>query len=515
MAEHKKHGIGIYVIVALILAVITYVEFAIVEYPVAWLTPGQTMFWLIAMSVVKFWMVIWFFMHLKDDPKVYTGFFSSGMFIAMGTFVALSFMFVLPASVAPTANADEVEARTAVLAALRSGEAHDAAAADDHGAAPMEASRATPPADRTLAVAPPAAATDGFEVDLEARAAEAEPAVDVAAPAPDAPVLAQADANPSYDTDLGATTYAANCVACHQATGLGLPSVFPPLAGHVADLYAADGGRTYLIDVLLYGLQGPSDVDGTAYNGLMPAWAQLSDDQIAAVINHGIAGFDGTAAPEGFDAIRPDEVAAQRGQGLTGPDVLELRGTLDLDGAAEPEAPAEPEAAAAPEAAAEPEAAAAPPAAAPETTDAVLAQADADPSYDTELGAATYAANCSSCHQPTGAGLPGVFPPLAGHAADVYAATGGIGGRAYLIDALLYGVQGAITVDGASYNGLMPAWQQLSDEQVAAVINHAVAGFDGAPDGFDAIRSDEVAAARGQGLDGADVHELRGALGLE
>ncbi len=175
MAEHKKHGVGIYVVVALILAVITYVEFAIVEYPVAWLTPGQTMFWLIAMSVVKFWMVIWFFMHLRDDPKVYTGFFSSGMFISMGTFVALSFMFVLPASVAPIANADEVEARAVVLAALRSGEAHEPAETDDHGAAPMQASRATPPSDRTLAVTPPAAATDGFEVDREARAAAAEP----------------------------------------------------------------------------------------------------------------------------------------------------------------------------------------------------------------------------------------------------------------------------------------------------------------------------------------------------
>jgi mono/diheme cytochrome c family protein len=501
MAEHKKHGIGIYVVVALILAVITYVEFAIVEYPVAWLTPGQVMFWLIAMSVVKFWMVIWFFMHLKDDPKIYTGFFSSGMFIAMGTFVALSFMFILPGAVAPEPNVAEVEARTAVLAALRSGAAHEADAYDDHGAAPAEAGRATPPADRTLAVTPPAAATDGFGVDLEARAVEPAPATDAAAP--EAAVLAQAGADPGYDTALGASTYAANCSACHQASGAGLPGVFPPLAGHADDLYAVDGGRTYLIDVLLYGLQGPIDVDGTAYNGLMPAWAQLSDDQIAAVINHSIVGLDGTTAPAGFDAIRPDEVAAQRGQGLTGTDVLALRTALDLNGAAAPETPA------APEAAAET------PAAAPEATDAVLAQSEADPTYDTELGAATYAANCVACHQATGAGIPSVFPPLAGHAADLYAATGGIGGRAFLIDVLLYGLQGAITVNGAAYNGLMPGWQQLSDDQIAAVINHVVAGFDGAPDGFDAIRADEVAAARGQGLAGGAVYELRGALGLE
>ncbi len=352
MAEHKKHGVGPYVVVALILAVITYVEFAIVEYPLAWLSPGQTMFWLIAMSVVKFWMVIWFFMHLKDDPKLYTGFFSSGMFIAMGTFVALSFMFVLPASVAPTPNAEAVAARTAVLAALRSGEAHEAPAdaqgaapADDHGAAPVAAGRSIPPSDRTLAVTPPAAATDGFDVDLEARAAQAEPepaaeatepapeapAAD-AEPVPEAPVLAQADADPSYDTELGASTYAANCSACHQPTGAGLPGVFPPVAGHAADLYAATdgiGGRAYLIDVLLYGLQGAIAVDGATYNGLMPGWQQLNDDQLAAVINHVVAGFDG--APDGFDAIRADEVAAARGQGLTGAAVYELRGALGLE----------------------------------------------------------------------------------------------------------------------------------------------------------------------------------------
>src|SRR5690625_3115394 len=29
----------------------------------------------------------------------------------------------------------------------------------------------------------------------------------------------------------GASIYAANCAACHQATGQGLPGVFPPLAG--------------------------------------------------------------------------------------------------------------------------------------------------------------------------------------------------------------------------------------------------------------------------------------------
>ena len=342
MAEHKKHGAGIYVVVALILAVLTYVEFAIVEYPVAWLTPGQVMFWLIAMSLVKFWMVIWFFMHLRDDPKLYTGFFSSGMFIAMGTFVALSFLFILPASVAPTVNAEEVGARDRFFVNFAAG-GHDAvkAANKEVFAARTQTGNALAPADRTVAVTPPAAAEAGFDVDLQA-AAVTEPAETDAAPAaealatpdavPEAPVLAQADADPTYDTELGAATYAANCSGCHQPTGVGLPGVFPPVAGHGADLYAATGGiggRAYLIDVLLYGVQGAITVDGANYNGLMPGWQQLSDDQIAAVINHVVAGFDG--APDGFDAIRADEVAAARGQGLNGGAVYELRGALGLE----------------------------------------------------------------------------------------------------------------------------------------------------------------------------------------
>ena len=140
-----------------------------------------------------------------------------------------------------------------------------------------------------------------------------------------------AAADPTFDRDFAAQVYTSNCSACHQPTGAGIPGAFPPLAGHAADLYMAVGGRSYLIDVLLYGLQGPITVNGMTYNGLMPAWAQLSDEQIAALVNHLVAGFAGSDAPEGFDAIQPSEVAAQRGQGLSGPQVAERRAALGLD----------------------------------------------------------------------------------------------------------------------------------------------------------------------------------------
>lgn len=57
---------------------------------------------------------------------------------------------------------------------------------------------------------------------------------------------------------------------------------------------------------------------------------------------------------------------------------------------------------------------------------------------------------CIACHQPTGLGLPGAFPPLAG---SEYAT--GEGRR--FIAILLKGLQGPLTVKGVTYNNIMIA----------------------------------------------------------
>ncbi len=116
----------------------------------------------------------------------------------------------------------------------------------------------------------------------------------------------------------GAQLYAANCASCHGPGGTGIAGAFPPLAGHAAEL--AERSRPYLIDSLLYGLQGQIVVRGTTYNGVMPAWGQLSDDEIAAVLNHIVELGGPTVEP--FEA---DEVAAERGKGWSPADVLEFR----------------------------------------------------------------------------------------------------------------------------------------------------------------------------------------------
>lgn len=81
----------------------------------------------------------------------------------------------------------------------------------------------------------------------------------------------------------GAAVFAARCVACHQATGTGVPGAFPPLAGS----NWVNGRDTTLIQILLHGIQGPLTVNGASYNGTMPTFGtQLSDAEIAAVLTH-------------------------------------------------------------------------------------------------------------------------------------------------------------------------------------------------------------------------------------
>jgi len=80
----------------------------------------------------------------------------------------------------------------------------------------------------------------------------------------------------------GDQLFASLCVGCHQATGLGLPGVFPPLAG--SEWVKAQEATP--AKILLVGLSGSVTVKGQTYNGQMPAFKQLSDDEIAAVLSY-------------------------------------------------------------------------------------------------------------------------------------------------------------------------------------------------------------------------------------
>ena len=85
----------------------------------------------------------------------------------------------------------------------------------------------------------------------------------------------------SQDTSKGKGIYTKTCIACHQATGAGIPGAFPPLAK--SDYLNADVNRT--IKQVIKGSNGPITVNGKKYTTPMPAQA-LSDQQIADVLTY-------------------------------------------------------------------------------------------------------------------------------------------------------------------------------------------------------------------------------------
>ncbi|NGY05072.1 cytochrome c oxidase subunit II [Solimonas terrae] len=133
-------------------------------------------------------------------------------------------------------------------------------------------------------------------------AAEAAPAETAAAPAGSSAAAAPAEtaaAAPAAAAALGKddlvkkgqAVYTANCAACHQASGAGLPPNFPSLHGSKV----ANGPAEAHITQILKG------------KNLMPPFAQLSDEDIAAV-----ATFERTSWGNQGSVVQPSQVAALR-----------------------------------------------------------------------------------------------------------------------------------------------------------------------------------------------------------
>src|ERR1700693_5098842 len=91
-------------------------------------------------------------------------------------------------------------------------------------------------------------------------------------------------------------------------------------------------------------------------------------------------------------------------------------------------------------------------------------QAAPDPKV---IGKALFSANCVTCHQATGQGLPGQYPPLAG--SEIV--WGDASNR--MIAIVLKELQGPATVKGQSFNNSMQAWEgQYTDAQLASILTY-------------------------------------------
>jgi len=115
-------------------------------------------------------------------------------------------------------------------------------------------------------------------------------------------VAAAVDPNKQWTLDelkaRGAKVYASNCVACHQATGKGLPPTFPALSGSKV----VNGPKQGHIHVLLNGVV--KDGKPTA----MVSFKHLSDVDLAAVITYERNSWDNKTG----EAVMPADVKAKR-----------------------------------------------------------------------------------------------------------------------------------------------------------------------------------------------------------
>lgn len=127
---------------------------------------------------------------------------------------------------------------------------------------------------------------------------------------------------------VAAQSYKANCQICHRADGAGQTGQFPRLAGRVGAIAAKPEGRAYLITVLLSGMAGRIVIAGQPIVGVMPAYARLSDADIAAALTHAASLGGGKAKPFTVAEVKAARLAPR----LTASQVKALRDRLVADG---------------------------------------------------------------------------------------------------------------------------------------------------------------------------------------
>jgi len=136
---------------------------------------------------------------------------------------------------------------------------------------------------------------------------------------------------PAKTSDVdGAQLFANYCNSCHPDGRPGNQAGSPPRAGNA--FLARD--PVYAVLVLLNGLQGPIEVDGQSYSGMMPPWSYLlSDKEIAALDSHIRMNWGNQELlPQDFRPVTVEEVAQARSKTFTAQQVWEYRKKLESAG---------------------------------------------------------------------------------------------------------------------------------------------------------------------------------------
>lgn len=244
---------------------------------------------------------------------------------------------------------------------------------------------------------------------------------------------------------LGEKVYKEVCQACHQPTGLGMAGQFPPLAGSEY-VDGSEASEKRLVAIVLKGLKGPITVKGAAFNNAMPGQeAQLNPKKIAAVLTYVRQAWGNKAGEiSEAQALAGKKEFSSHGDQWTVEELKAIPLDAKLEGAAAPaatQAKADAKPAEAKPADATKPAAVAPPAPSAGTFDIATSIAN---------GKGIYMTTCTACHQPTGTGVPGAFPPFDGSEWVQ-------GDPRRLVALVIKGYAGPITVKGQAYNNILIA----------------------------------------------------------
>jgi mono/diheme cytochrome c family protein len=104
--------------------------------------------------------------------------------------------------------------------------------------------------------------------------------------------------------ERGKKVYSEQCLSCHQADGGGVQNMNPPLIKTKWIL----GDKTKLIQVVLKGMKGETEINGDSYHNVMAPHRDLTDEQIADVLTYVRNSFGNKAS-----AVTPAQVKSVRG----------------------------------------------------------------------------------------------------------------------------------------------------------------------------------------------------------
>jgi len=223
----------------------------------------------------------------------------------------------------------------------------------------------------------------------------------------------------------GQAVYSRTCMSCHQPTGMGLPPLYPPLAG--SEWVSKDA--SIAVRNIVNGMQGPVTVKGVKYNSMMPPVAGVSDRDIADVVTYVNNSFGNTGP-----VVTEAEVAAikKKYADRNKPwNAYELDPDLALGTQAKVEE-IKPENA--------------------EFLPAIALQA--------KRGKRVYQNQCTSCHKDDGEGDDYSYPALRG--SKIVAL-----GPNVIVPIILNGLQGPLVSKGLLYDGSCPRVGAWSNEAIA------------------------------------------------